>query len=209
MIVDDDRRAMLASARRDDRHRASARSRRHSRPHAAASLRRQVPRSWGRRSLSPCSRAIESLLSAVVADGMIGGPHRSNMELVAQGIANIVVAAVRRHARHRRHRAHRDQRQERRTHADRRHHPRAHAAAHHRVLRPLRRGSVATLGGDSRRRRVSHERVAHVPLRAASPKSDVAVLLTTFALTVLVDLTVASRSAWCSPHSCSFAAWPP
>ncbi len=32
---------------------------------------------------------IESLLSAVVADGMIGGRHRSNMELVAQGIANI------------------------------------------------------------------------------------------------------------------------
>ncbi len=34
--------------------------------------------------------AIESLLSAVVADGMIGGKHRSNMELIAQGLANIV-----------------------------------------------------------------------------------------------------------------------
>jgi sulfate permease, SulP family len=34
--------------------------------------------------------AVESLLSAVVADGMIGGRHRSNMELVAQGVANIV-----------------------------------------------------------------------------------------------------------------------
>ncbi len=33
--------------------------------------------------------AIESLLSAVVADGMIGTRHRSNMELVAQGIANL------------------------------------------------------------------------------------------------------------------------
>src|SRR5207253_6446872 len=32
---------------------------------------------------------IESLLSAVVADGMIGTKHKSNMELVAQGIANI------------------------------------------------------------------------------------------------------------------------
>lgn len=32
---------------------------------------------------------IESLLSAVVADGMISGNHRSNMELVAQGGANI------------------------------------------------------------------------------------------------------------------------
>lgn len=34
--------------------------------------------------------AIESLLSAVVADGMIGTRHRSNMELVAQGLGNIV-----------------------------------------------------------------------------------------------------------------------
>lgn len=33
--------------------------------------------------------AIESLLSAVVADGMIGTKHRSNGELIAQGIANI------------------------------------------------------------------------------------------------------------------------
>jgi SulP family sulfate permease len=33
--------------------------------------------------------AIESLLSAVVADGMIGTRHKSNTELVAQGIANI------------------------------------------------------------------------------------------------------------------------
>lgn len=33
--------------------------------------------------------ALESLLSAVVADGMIGDTHDSNMELVAQGIANI------------------------------------------------------------------------------------------------------------------------
>ena len=32
--------------------------------------------------------AIESLLSAIVADGMIGGNHRSNTELIAQGIAN-------------------------------------------------------------------------------------------------------------------------
>jgi SulP family sulfate permease len=33
--------------------------------------------------------AIESLLCAVVADGMIGGRHKSNCELVAQGVANI------------------------------------------------------------------------------------------------------------------------
>jgi SulP family sulfate permease len=34
--------------------------------------------------------AIESLLSAVVSDGMIGSRHRSSMELVAQGVANII-----------------------------------------------------------------------------------------------------------------------
>ena len=33
--------------------------------------------------------AIESLLSAVVADGMTGRRHRSNCELVAQGVANV------------------------------------------------------------------------------------------------------------------------
>lgn len=36
--------------------------------------------------------SIESLLSAVVADGAMGGQHRSNMELVAQGGANILSA---------------------------------------------------------------------------------------------------------------------
>ena len=36
---------------------------------------------------------VESLLSAVVADGMIGSHHRPNMELVAQGVANIGSAA--------------------------------------------------------------------------------------------------------------------
>jgi SulP family sulfate permease len=33
--------------------------------------------------------SIESLLSAVVADGMTGGNHRSNTELIAQGVANM------------------------------------------------------------------------------------------------------------------------
>ncbi len=32
--------------------------------------------------------ALESLLSALVADGVIGGRHRSNIELIAQGLAN-------------------------------------------------------------------------------------------------------------------------
>lgn len=34
--------------------------------------------------------AIESLLSAMVADGATGGRHRSNTELIGQGIANII-----------------------------------------------------------------------------------------------------------------------
>ena len=35
--------------------------------------------------------AIESLLSAIVADGVIGDKHNSNTELIAQGAANIIV----------------------------------------------------------------------------------------------------------------------
>ena len=35
--------------------------------------------------------AIESLLSAMVADGVIGDRHNSNTELIAQGMANVVV----------------------------------------------------------------------------------------------------------------------
>lgn len=38
--------------------------------------------------------AVESLLSAVVADGMTDGRHRSNAELVAQGVANIGSALI-------------------------------------------------------------------------------------------------------------------
>ena len=37
---------------------------------------------------------IESLLCAVVADGMIGGRHKSNLELVAQGVANVSSAVM-------------------------------------------------------------------------------------------------------------------
>jgi SulP family sulfate permease len=47
--------------------------------------------------------AIESLLSAVVADGLAGTKHDPNQELIGQGLANIVcpffggIAAQRRH----------------------------------------------------------------------------------------------------------------
>jgi len=37
---------------------------------------------------------VESLLSAVVADGMTGGRHRSNAELLAQGVANVGSALI-------------------------------------------------------------------------------------------------------------------
>ena len=55
----------------------------------------EVPWTHFRELISPALTvallaAIESLLSAVVADGMIGSRHKSNMELVAQGIANVV-----------------------------------------------------------------------------------------------------------------------
>jgi SulP family sulfate permease len=38
--------------------------------------------------------AVESLLSAVVADGMSGDKHNSNVELIAQGVANLVSPMV-------------------------------------------------------------------------------------------------------------------
>jgi SulP family sulfate permease len=37
---------------------------------------------------------IESLLSAVVADGMMGTRHRSNVELIGQGVANVASAMI-------------------------------------------------------------------------------------------------------------------
>ncbi len=69
--------------------------------------------------------AIESLLSAVVADSMSGARHRSNCELVAQGARQYHQRAVRRHLRHRHDRAHRDQCPRRRARAHLGHTPRA------------------------------------------------------------------------------------
>ena len=64
--------------------------------------------------------AIESLLSAVVADGMAGTRHDPNAELLALGIGNIVVPVLRRHRRDRRARPHRHQHPRRRALAARR-----------------------------------------------------------------------------------------
>jgi SulP family sulfate permease len=135
---------------------------------------------------------IESLLSAVVADGMIGGRHRSNMELVAQGIANIAspimggipaTGAIARTATNVKNGA--------RT-------PVAgivHALTL--LVITLAAGRWAALIPMATLAAIlvvvayhmSEWRAFRVELR--SPRSDVAVLLVTFALTVFVDLTVA------------------
>jgi SulP family sulfate permease len=59
------------------------------RPSLPAVSLHQLPGLFGPAFTIALLGAIESLLSAVVADGMIGGRHRSNMELIAQGLANI------------------------------------------------------------------------------------------------------------------------
>jgi SulP family sulfate permease len=136
--------------------------------------------------------AVESLLSAVVADGMTGMRHKSNAELVAQGIANIAsplfggipaTGAIARTATNIKNGG--------RT-------PVAgmiHALTL--LLITLFFGKwaalipMATLGGILVvvAYNMSEWRTFRAELRA--PKSDVAVLLTTFLLTVIVDLTVA------------------
>jgi len=136
--------------------------------------------------------AIESLLSAVVADGMIGGRHRSNMELVAQGIANIAsplfggipaTGAIARTA----------------TNVKNGGRTPIAGMTHALTLllvtlffgRYAAAIPLATLAGILVI--VSYHMSEWRTFRAElqSPKSDVAVLLTTFGLTVLVDLTVA------------------
>jgi SulP family sulfate permease len=136
--------------------------------------------------------AVESLLSAVVADGMIGGRHRSNMELIAQGIANIVApmfggmpatGAIARTA------------------TNVKNGGRTPVAgmvhAFTLLLITLFFGKLAALIPLATLAAIlvvvsyhmSEWRTFRSELTA--PKSDVVVLLTTFSLTVLVDLTVA------------------
>ena len=137
--------------------------------------------------------AIESLLSAVVADNMSGDKHKPDVELVAQGVANMVVplfggipatGAIARTATNIRSGA---------QIAGRRHRPRPDAAGHpagRRAAGPLH--PAGDPGRGAVRRRLQHERVArdrHHPAvlegrrRASGPR--------TFALTVFADLTVA------------------
>ncbi|MCX5766272.1 MAG: SulP family inorganic anion transporter [Gemmatimonadetes bacterium] len=135
---------------------------------------------------------IESLLSAVVADGMIGTRHRSNMELVAQGVANVVTplfggipatGAIARTA----------------TNIKAGGRTPIAGIVHALTLlvitlffgRWAALIPMATLAGILVvvAYHMSEWRTFRATLRA--PRSDVAVLLTTFGLTVLVDLTVA------------------
>ncbi|MEO8451671.1 MAG: SulP family inorganic anion transporter [Gemmatimonadota bacterium] len=136
--------------------------------------------------------AVESLLSAVVSDGMIGGRHRSNMELVAQGVANIVTplfggipatGAIARTA----------------TNVKNGGRTPVAGIVHSVTL------LVITLVAGRWASLIPMATLAAILVVVAyhmsewrtflaelhSPKSDVAVLLTTFTLTVLVDLTVA------------------
>lgn len=136
--------------------------------------------------------AIESLLSAVVSDGMIGGKHRSNMELVAQGVANVVsplfggipaTGAIARTA----------------TNVKSGGRTPIAGITHAIVLllialfvgRWAALIPMATLAGILTlvAYHMSEWRNFRAQLRA--PRADVAVLVTTFVLTVVVDLTVA------------------
>jgi SulP family sulfate permease len=136
--------------------------------------------------------AIESLLSATVADGMIGTRHKSNMELVAQGIANIASAIFGGI-------------------------PATGAIA--RTATNIKSGGRTPVAGMIHAVTLLGILIAFAPLAKMvplaclagilvvvsyhmsevrqfrrllrSPRSDVAVLLTTFILTVVVDLTVA------------------
>ena len=136
--------------------------------------------------------AIEALLSAVVADGMIGSRHNSNKELIAQGIANVfspifggipVTGAIARTATNIKNGG--------RT-------PLAgiiHALTLLLIMIFLGKWAklipMATLAAILVvvAYNMSEYKVFYHLLK--SPKSDVAVLLTTFFLTVILDLTIA------------------
>ena len=136
--------------------------------------------------------SIESLLSAVVADGMIGSRHKSNVELVGQGIANVAsglfggmpaTGAIARTATNVKNGG--------RT-------PVAgmvHAATVLLVLvflgqwaRYIPMATLAAILAVVAYHMSEWRAFAHL---FRTPKSDVAVLLTTFFLTVLIDLTIA------------------
>lgn len=136
--------------------------------------------------------AIESLLSAVVADGMTGGRHKADCELVAQGVANIAsvafggipaTGAIARTAA--------NVKSGGRT-------PLAgiiHAITlllFMLLLAPLAsRIPLATLAAVLMMVAWNMSEIDHFRYLLRAPKSDITVLLTTFGLTVFTDLTIA------------------
>ena len=136
--------------------------------------------------------AIESLLSAVVADGMIGSRHKSNVELVGQGIANVAsglfggmpaTGAIARTATNVKNGG--------RTPVA----GMAHAVTVLLVLvflgkwaRYIPMATLAAILGVVSYHMSEWRSFAKL---FRTPKGDVAVLLTTFLLTVLIDLTIA------------------
>jgi SulP family sulfate permease len=136
--------------------------------------------------------AIESLLSAVVADGMTGTKHDSNRELVAQGVGNMVLpffggipatGAIARTAANIRNGA--------RT--------RISSIVHALVLLAIllfaapaaRYIPLAALAAILMMVAVNMSEIPHFTHLLKSPKQDAAVLIATFLLTVFADLTVA------------------
>lgn len=136
--------------------------------------------------------AVESLLSAVVADGMIGGKHKSNLELIAQGVANLAsplfggipaTGALARTA----------------TNVKNGGRTPVAGMVHAAVLLVILMAAgtlaakipLACLAGILVV--VSYHMSEWRSMRAlmSAPRSDIAVLLTTFLLTIFVDLTVA------------------
>jgi len=138
---------------------------------------------------------IESLLSAVVADGMTGRKHRSNMELIAQGVANIAsplfggipaTGAIARTATNIKNGG--------RT-------PVAgivHAVVLLLIMLFFGKWAalipMATLAGILVVVAYNMSELRHFVKLFKSPKMDIAVLLVTFFLTILVDLTVAIQA---------------
>lgn len=134
---------------------------------------------------------IESLLSAVVADGMAGTRHDSNQELIGQEIGNLVsplfggIAATG-------DLAHGHQPAQRSHQFDRRRSPFDHASTDTVVSGTAGGTHSAVLArGDSICGGLEYERGA--PFRANGPDrvADTAILLMSFALMVVVDLVVA------------------
>ena len=136
---------------------------------------------------------IESLLSAVVSDGMIGDTHKSNAELVGRGLGNIFFRYFRRYPGNRCDRPYRSQRPQRRPHPGRR-----HRALYYLNHYPSGAHAACRFDPDDNACRCSsdcgcqHGRLDFLfRLCKTAPKSDVIVLVATFLLTVFFDLVIA------------------